>query len=77
MKTTTLPSLCVDPQLRDAAQSVRAKFVARGLASRKAAQTTGVYFAADDVHVELGQRLQQAYAKVQKQKAVRDRPSGR
>lgn len=91
MKTATLPSLRVDPQLRDAAQSVlqegetlsgfieasvresidrrrvRAEFVARGLASREAAQTTGVYFAADDVHAELGQRLQQARARVQKQ----------
>lgn len=77
MKTTTLPSLRVDPQWRDAAQSVRAEFVARGLASREAAQTTGVYYAADDVHAELGQRLEQTCARVQKQKPERDWPSGR
>ena len=95
MKTATLPSLRVDPQLRDAAQSVlqegetlsgfieasvresierrrvRAEFVARGLASRETAQTTGVYFAAADVHAELGQKLQQARAHVLNQKRVR------
>jgi len=77
MKTATLPSLRVDPPLRDAAQSVRAEFVARGLASREATQTTGVYFAAGEVHAELGQMLQQACAKVQEHKPVRDWPSGR
>lgn len=95
MKTATLPSLRVDPQLRDAAQSVlqegetlsgfieasvresidrrrmRAEFVARGMASREAAQTTGVYFAAGDVHAELGQMFQQARAKVLRQKPAR------
>ena len=101
MKTATLPSLRVDPQLRDAAQSVlqegetlsgfieasvresidrrrvRAEFVARGLASREAAQTTGVYYSADDVHAELSQMLEQTCARVQKQKPERDRPSAR
>lgn len=86
MKTATLPSLRVDPQLRDAAQSVlnegeslsafmesavresierrrlRAEFVARGLASRDEARASGVYFAADAVHAELGSRLAQARA---------------
>lgn len=95
MKTATLPSLRVDPQLRDAAQSVllegetlsafieasvresidrrrvRAEFVARGLASREAAQTTGAYFAAADVHAELDQRLQRARAKVLNLKPAR------
>ena len=90
MKTATLPSLRVDPQLRDAAQSVlqegetlsgfieasvretierrrtRAEFVARGLASRDQARATGVYFAASEVHAELGGLLSQARAKVQK-----------
>ena len=90
MKAATLPSLRVDPQLRDAAQSVlqegetlsgfietslretterrrtRAEFVARGLASRDQALASGVYFAASDVHAELGQMLSQARAKVQK-----------
>jgi hypothetical protein len=73
MKTATLPSLRVDPQLRDAAQSVlqEGETVARGLASREAAQTTGVYFAAGDVHAELGQRLEQARAKVLNRKPAR------
>lgn len=90
MKTATLPSLRVDPQLRDAAQSVlqegetlsgfieasvretierrrtRAEFVARGLASREEAQASGVYFAAGDVHAELGRMLTQARDKLQK-----------
>lgn len=86
MKNATLPSLRVDPQLRDAAQSVlnegeslsafmesavresierrraRAEFVARGLASRDEARSSGVYFTADAVHAELGSRLEQARA---------------
>ncbi len=77
MKTATLPSLLVDPPLRDAAQSVRAEFVARGLATREVAHTTGVYYAAGDVHAELSRMLQQTCAKVQKQKPARDWPSGR
>lgn len=72
MKTATLPSLRVDPPLRDAAQRVRAEFMARGLASREASHTTGVYYAACDVHAELGQMLQKACAKVHKQKPARD-----
>lgn len=72
MKTATLPSLCVDPQLPNAAESMRAEFLARGLASREVAQTTGVYYAAGDVHAELSQMLQQTCAKVHKQKPVRD-----
>ncbi|MDO9133769.1 YlcI/YnfO family protein [Hydrogenophaga sp.] len=90
MKTATFPSLRVDPQLRDAAQSVlqegetlsgfieasvretierrraRAEFVARGLASREEALASGGYFAAGEVHAELGQMLTQARARLQK-----------
>ena len=88
MKTATLPSLRVEPELRDAAESVLqdgetlsgfievsvretierrrscAEFIARGMASREEAKRTGVYFAADQVHAELGQML--AKAKVRK-----------
>ena len=84
MKTATLPSLRVEPELRDAAERVlqdgetlsgfieasvretierrraRAEFIARGMASRDQAKRTGVYFAADQVHAELGQMLDQA-----------------
>ena len=90
MKTATFPSLRVEPELRDAAESVlqdgetlsgfieasvretierrrtRAEFIARGMASREKAKRTGVYFAADRVHAELGQMLAKAKAKVQK-----------
>lgn len=81
MKTATLPSLRVDPELRAAAESVlregetltslietamreaihrrraQAEFLARGLQSSEEARQTGVYYAADDVHAELQQRL--------------------
>ena len=90
MKTATLPSLRVEPELRDAAESVlqegetlsgfieasvretierrrtRAEFIARGMASREGAKRTGVYFAAEKVHAELGQMLAKAKAKAQK-----------
>lgn len=90
MKTATVPSLRVEPELRDAAESVlqdgetlsgfikacvretierrraRAEFIARGMASREQAKRTGVYFAADPVHAELGQVLGKAKAMVQK-----------
>ena len=90
MKTATFPSLRVEPELRDAAESVlqdgetlsgfieasvretierrrtRAEFMARGMASRDEAKRTGGYFAADQVHAELGQMLAKAKAKVQK-----------
>jgi hypothetical protein len=68
MNTVTWPSLRVDPPLRDAAQSVRAEFVARGLASRESALSTSAYYATGDVHAELGQMYQQTSAKVQNQK---------
>ena len=95
MKTATLPSLRVEPELRDAAESVlqdgetlsgfieaavretierrrsRAEFIARGMVSRQEAQRTGVYFAADQVHAELGQMLAKAKAKAKVQKRVR------
>jgi hypothetical protein len=90
MKTATLPSLRVEPELRDAAESVlqegetlsgfieasvretierrraRAEFIARGLASREEARRSGVYFAADRVHAELGRMLEQAKARIPK-----------
>jgi hypothetical protein len=77
MKTASLPSLRVDPDLRRAAESVlnegeslsslmesslrssvirrqlQRDFVARALASRDQARSTGEYFAAADVHAEL------------------------
>lgn len=40
--------------------------MARGLASRAEAKRSGVYFAADQVHAELGQMLAKAKGKVQK-----------
>lgn len=88
MKTSTLPSLRVAPELREAAESVlkegetlsgfieasvretierrrtRAEFIARGLASRDDAKRTGIYFAAGDVHAELGHSLAKAKAKM-------------
>lgn len=90
MKTASLPSLRVEPELREAAEQVlqegeslsgfieasvresierrrtRAEFMARGLASRGAARRSGVYFAADAVHAELGQMLSKARAKMPK-----------
>ena len=93
MKTATLPSLRVEPELREAAESVlqegetlsgfieasvretierrrtRAEFIARGLASRDEAKRTGVYFAADDVHTELGRMLADARARLPQKKA--------
>lgn len=88
MKTATLPSLRVEPELRDAAESVlqdgetlsgfieasvretigrrrtRAEFIARGLVLREEGKRTGAYFAADQVHAELGRMLAKAKAKV-------------
>jgi len=86
MKTASLPSLRVEPELRQAAegvlragetlssfveQSVRdqimrreaqREFLARGLAARKSARRTGVYFEADAVHAELRNMLAKAGA---------------
>lgn len=91
MKTSTLPSVRVEPELREAAESVlqegetlsgfieasvretierrrtRAEFIARGLVSRDEARRTGAYFAAGDVHAELGKLLAKAKARLQKQ----------
>ena len=88
MKTATLPSLRVEPELRAAAESVlqegetlsgfieasvretiergrtRAEFIARGLASRKAAGRTGEFFPAHEVHAELARMLQKAQARL-------------
>ena len=87
MKTSTIPSLRVDPELRLAAESVlqegeslsgfveqsiraniarrqiRQQFIARGLSSRKEAQRTGEYFAAEVVLRELDDMLADAEAK--------------
>lgn len=86
MKTASIPSLRVEPELRQAAegvlhegetlssfveQSVRdqitrreaqREFLARGLAARKNARRTGVYFEADAVHAELRGMLAKAEA---------------
>jgi len=91
MKSATLPSLRVEPELRAAAESVlqegetlsslieasvretilrrriRARFLARGLASRDDAKRTGEYVAAADVHAELAARLAQARARLGQQ----------
>jgi len=44
----------------------RAEFISRGLASREQAQSTGDYFAADEVHARLGQMLAKARVKMHK-----------
>lgn len=86
MKSASIPSLRVEPELRQAAegvlrdgetlssfveQSVRdqitrreaqREFLARGLAARKNARRTGVYFEADAVHAELRDMLVKAEA---------------
>ncbi len=86
MKSASIPSLRVEPKLRQAAegvlhegetlssfveQSVRdqitrrqaqREFLARGLAARKNARRTGVYFEADAVHAELREMLAKAQA---------------
>ncbi|MEO7149788.1 MAG: YlcI/YnfO family protein [Rhodanobacteraceae bacterium] len=86
MKSASIPSLRVEPKLRQAAegvlhegetlssfveQSVRdqitrrqaqREFLARGLAARKNARRTCVYFEADAVHAELREMLAKAQA---------------
>ena len=42
------------------------EFIARGLASRDQAQTSGIYFAADEVHAQLGQMLAKTRVKLHK-----------
>jgi len=87
MKTATIPSLRVDPDLRLAAESVlkdgeslssfveqsirsnieqrrlQKEFIARGLAAREEARSTGEYFPAEAVHAELDVMLNEATAK--------------
>ena len=87
MKTATIPSLRVDPELRMAAESVlkdgeslssfveqsirsnieqrrlQKEFIARGLAAREEARSTGEYFPAEAVHAELDVMLNEATAK--------------
>lgn len=87
MKTATIPSLRVAPELRLAAervllegeslssfveQSLRAhiqlrqvqqEFIARGLASRDAAQQTGEYFAVEEILADLDNMLARAKSK--------------
>lgn len=84
MKTSTIPSLRVAPELRAAAESVlengetlssfvehslrvqierrqaQQEFVARGLASRDEARSTGEYFDSDEVLTELDEMLAHA-----------------
>lgn len=80
MKTAMFPSLRVEPELRDAAESVPQvgetlpgfietsvrEPIARGMASRDEAKRTGITFTTDQVHAELGQMLDKAKAKAQK-----------
>ena len=87
MKTASIPSLRVAPELRRAAESVlkegeslssfveqsiksfidrrrlQSEFIARGLASRDEARSTGGYFSAEDIQRELDGRLSAAEAK--------------
>ena len=87
MKTATLPSLRVAPELREAAEEVlregetlsaflesalraqieqrrmQDEFVARGLASRDKARSTGRYIPAETVLAELEAKLQKAKKK--------------
>lgn len=84
MKTATIPSLRVTPELRAAAESLlvegetlsgfveqsiresverrraRQAFLARGLAAREEARTSGEYYPAEQVHAELDELLRQA-----------------
>ena len=84
MKTATIPSLRVEPDLRTAAEEVlregeslsgfvesalreqiqqrqqQAAFIARGLASRDQAKSTGVYFSSTAVVKKLEARLAKA-----------------
>jgi hypothetical protein len=84
MKTATIPSLRVEPALRNAAEEVlrdgeslsgfvesavraqiqqrqeQAAFIARGMASRDQAETTGVYFPSGAVLKKLEARLAKA-----------------
>ncbi|WP_323072728.1 YlcI/YnfO family protein [Mycetohabitans endofungorum] len=81
MKSATFPSIRVEPELRDAAESVlsegetlssfvehsvresierrrnQSEFIARGIASREAAQRTGDYLPASEVLEKLERRL--------------------
>jgi predicted transcriptional regulator len=87
MKTASIPSLRVAPELRQAAesvlkdgetlssfveQSIRAgverrnlhkAFIARGLASREEAKSSGEYFSSTEVHTELANLLAEAEAR--------------
>ncbi|NKN39481.1 prevent-host-death protein [Agrobacterium sp. a22-2] len=90
MKSATLPSLRVDPELRAAAESVlnegetlsafvessvkaqihyrktQAEFIARGLAAREHAKTTGIYYTKEDVLGMMREKLEKAKAKAAK-----------
>lgn len=81
MKSATFPSIRVEPELRDAAESVlgegeslsgfveqsiregierrrnRSEFIARGIASREEARSTGDYVSASEILQKLQQRL--------------------
>ncbi|MEO6968386.1 MAG: YlcI/YnfO family protein [Rhodanobacteraceae bacterium] len=86
MKSASIPSLRVEPELRQAAEGVlrdgetlssfveqslrdqitrrqaEREFLSRGLAARKNARRTGVYFEAAAVHAELRDMLAKAKA---------------
>ncbi|RQS07579.1 prevent-host-death protein [Burkholderia sp. Bp9002] len=59
MKTATLPSVRVEPELCDAAGKVlpEGEFNARGIASRDEARRTGEYVASSEVLERLVRRL--------------------
>ncbi|MBS4099162.1 MAG: prevent-host-death protein [Sulfuricella sp.] len=87
MKSATIPSLRVAPELRQAAESVlrngetlssfveqslraqierrqlQGEFIARGLAGRGEARSSGEYHAAEDVLREMDEMLEKAEAK--------------
>ncbi len=87
MKSATFPSVRVEPELREAAESVllegeslsgfveqsirehierrrhRSEFIARGLAARDAARSSGTYVSADSVVLRLEKRLEAAKAR--------------
>ena len=66
MKTASLPSLRVAPELREAAESVLqagetlSGFIEASVRETIERRRTGVYFCASTVHAELGQMLAKA-----------------
>ena len=69
MKSASIPSLRVDPELREAAESRKAQheFIARGLRARDEAKRSGDYIPAEEVLRELDRML----AKAERKRRVR------